>query len=485
MQQPMPVPGRRSDVDLPPDQGADPRFADPRMPTRALRSALRATRQSEFRRNAQSRRTARRCLRSECQSERARRAASARCVAARSALGASGGGRRWRAGARRAARSLEHGGQRSLAPRHRAAAAAAAADERHRCRRGAAARQYAARSFRSRLSDSCGRRTMPSAEQTFRDFLQRFPSDRLAGDANYWLGESLYNRRQYQDAAEAYLVVTTKLRHRGPRARCAASSRPVARGHPPEGNGLRVVCRDRTQISACVGRRETGGGAGTAACRLLTQQAVSLAEAGRLFAPFADQANILIAVSGGPDSTALLWLAARWRAGRKNGPDILAITVDHGLRAEFGPRGERGEAPRAKPRRRPSHRSLARRQAQDRHSGGRPRCALRPDRGRCEEGGRPPCADRPYARRSGRDRAAAAPARQRSGRSAGDDGDCALSRRARSLAGAAATLDAEGASGRDPAQGRHRVRRRSEQPRSAPHPPAAPRRSCRSLPPRG
>lgn len=53
-------------------------------------------------------------------------------------------------------------------------------------------------------------RDYASAEQTFRDFLQRFPSDRLAPDANYWLGESLFNRRQYQDAAEAYLVVTTK-----------------------------------------------------------------------------------------------------------------------------------------------------------------------------------------------------------------------------------------------------------------------------------
>ena len=64
------------------------------------------------------------------------------------------------------------------------------------------------------------------------------------------------------------------------------------------------------------------------------ERPVSLAEAARLFAPFADQTSIMIAVSGGPDSTALLWLAARWRAGRKNGPDILAITVDHGLRAE-------------------------------------------------------------------------------------------------------------------------------------------------------
>jgi tRNA(Ile)-lysidine synthase len=39
-------------------------------------------------------------------------------------------------------------------------------------------------------------------------------------------------------------------------------------------------------------------------------------------------------VSGGPDSTALLWLAARWRAQRKSGPKLIAVTVDHSLRAE-------------------------------------------------------------------------------------------------------------------------------------------------------
>jgi tRNA(Ile)-lysidine synthase len=61
---------------------------------------------------------------------------------------------------------------------------------------------------------------------------------------------------------------------------------------------------------------------------------VSPAEAGKLFAPYADLPSILIAVSGGPDSTALLWLVARWRAARKTGPDMVAITVDHGLRAE-------------------------------------------------------------------------------------------------------------------------------------------------------
>ena len=54
------------------------------------------------------------------------------------------------------------------------------------------------------------RKDYASAEQTFRDFLQRYPNDRMAADANYWLGESLFQRQRYQDAAEAYLVVTTK-----------------------------------------------------------------------------------------------------------------------------------------------------------------------------------------------------------------------------------------------------------------------------------
>ncbi len=41
-----------------------------------------------------------------------------------------------------------------------------------------------------------------------------------------------------------------------------------------------------------------------------------------------------LAVSGGPDSVALMWLAARWRAALKQGPRLVAVTVDHRLRAE-------------------------------------------------------------------------------------------------------------------------------------------------------
>ncbi|WP_231711279.1 tRNA lysidine(34) synthetase TilS [Xanthobacter dioxanivorans] len=51
-----------------------------------------------------------------------------------------------------------------------------------------------------------------------------------------------------------------------------------------------------------------------------------------LFAGFDRYSSILIAVSGGPDSTALLHLAARWRAGAGAGPTLVAATIDHGFR---------------------------------------------------------------------------------------------------------------------------------------------------------
>jgi tol-pal system protein YbgF len=54
------------------------------------------------------------------------------------------------------------------------------------------------------------RRDYGQAEQSFRGFLQRFPNDRLTPDAQYWLGESLFQRQQFRDAAEAFLTVSTK-----------------------------------------------------------------------------------------------------------------------------------------------------------------------------------------------------------------------------------------------------------------------------------
>jgi tRNA(Ile)-lysidine synthase len=61
--------------------------------------------------------------------------------------------------------------------------------------------------------------------------------------------------------------------------------------------------------------------------------ALSPADIDALFAPFARAKALLIAVSGGPDSTALMLMAAEWakRGGRTR---IEAATVDHGLRPE-------------------------------------------------------------------------------------------------------------------------------------------------------
>jgi tol-pal system protein YbgF len=48
------------------------------------------------------------------------------------------------------------------------------------------------------------------AEEALRLFLRKYPSDRLAPDANYWLGEALFQRQRYREAAESFLAVSTK-----------------------------------------------------------------------------------------------------------------------------------------------------------------------------------------------------------------------------------------------------------------------------------
>ena len=61
---------------------------------------------------------------------------------------------------------------------------------------------------------------------------------------------------------------------------------------------------------------------------------ISAQHAKRLFANWKSVPALILAVSGGPDSIALMWLAARWRRTLARGPRLIAVTVDHGLRAE-------------------------------------------------------------------------------------------------------------------------------------------------------
>ena len=61
---------------------------------------------------------------------------------------------------------------------------------------------------------------------------------------------------------------------------------------------------------------------------------ITASQAKLLFADWKAAPAIVLAVSGGPDSIALMWLAARWRRAVRRAPRLIAVTVDHGLRPE-------------------------------------------------------------------------------------------------------------------------------------------------------
>ena len=44
----------------------------------------------------------------------------------------------------------------------------------------------------------------PAAEAAFKDFVEAHPNDPMAGNAQYWLGETYYARGKYMEAASAF-----------------------------------------------------------------------------------------------------------------------------------------------------------------------------------------------------------------------------------------------------------------------------------------
>ena len=55
-----------------------------------------------------------------------------------------------------------------------------------------------------------GRGKFSEGDAAFRTFLTRYPNHSLAGNARYWIGESLYARQQYQEAATTFLEAWQK-----------------------------------------------------------------------------------------------------------------------------------------------------------------------------------------------------------------------------------------------------------------------------------
>ena len=52
------------------------------------------------------------------------------------------------------------------------------------------------------------------------------------------------------------------------------------------------------------------------------------------FAPLLERRGIGLAVSGGPDSFALMLLVAGWKQRHADAPPVFVYSVDHGLRLE-------------------------------------------------------------------------------------------------------------------------------------------------------
>ena len=53
------------------------------------------------------------------------------------------------------------------------------------------------------------RRDYELATESFKKFLSDFPNDRMAPEAYYGLGESMFQRQQYRDSAESFLKIST------------------------------------------------------------------------------------------------------------------------------------------------------------------------------------------------------------------------------------------------------------------------------------
>lgn len=72
----------------------------------------------------------------------------------------------------------------------------------------------------------------------------------------------------------------------------------------------------------------------------IADDAIGDEEADTLFHGLEHLRGLVLAVSGGPDSTALFMLASHWAKRHKRAPKLIAVTIDHGLRPQAGREAE-------------------------------------------------------------------------------------------------------------------------------------------------
>ena len=160
------------------------------------------------------------------------------------------------------------------------------------------------------------------AESLFKAYLEANKGAANAADAIFYIGETYMQRSRPREAAEQYLKVSTEYA-KSPRA--------------PESMvrlGLALARLGNTE-QACatfaeVGRRYPTAPAFGEEIRRPRERDAALHMTGSPLDLLSGEPSLLLAVSGGPDSTALLLMAAEWNGG----PTLHAATVDHGLRPE-------------------------------------------------------------------------------------------------------------------------------------------------------
>ena len=107
-----------------------------------------------------------------------------------------------------------------------------------------------------------------AAEQAFHEFLQNYPQHALAGNAQYWLGESYYARKQYREAADAFLAgyqnyqsspkgaetlvrLAASLSQLGQKDAACASLDEVGRSYPQATKGVKDLVKQERKRAGC------------------------------------------------------------------------------------------------------------------------------------------------------------------------------------------------------------------------------------------